>query len=88
MRKGSIVTKRKVSNKELSTTYVTVKRSELFISGNQMFVPASIMSIVFNSKGATRKFDSGNFIEHPTKGKMFHLKKEFNLERFITVVEG
>lgn len=88
MRKGSIVTKRKISNKELSTTYVTVKRSELFISGNQMFVPASIMSIVFNSKGATRKFDSGNFIEHPTKGKMFHLKKEFNLERFITVVEG
>ena len=88
MRKGSIVTKRKVSNKELSTTYVTVKRSELFISGNQMFVPASIMSIVFNSKGAIRRFDSGNFIEHPTKGKMFQLKKEFNLERFITVVEG
>ena len=88
MRKGSIVTKRKVSNKELSTTYVTVKRSELFISGNRMFVPASIISIVFNSKGATRKFDSGNFIEHPTKGKMFQLKKEFNLERFITVVEG
>ena len=88
MRKGSIVTKRKISNKELSTTYVTVKRSELFISGNQMFVPASIMSIVFNSKGAIRRFDSGNFIEHPTKGKMFQLKKEFNLERFITVVEG
>jgi hypothetical protein len=88
MRKGSIVTKRKISNKELSTTYITVKRSELFISGNQMFVPASIMSIVFNSKGATRRFDSGNFIEHPTKGKMFQLKKEYNLERFITVVEG
>lgn len=88
MRKGSIVTKRKVSNKELSTTYVTVKRSELFITGNKMFVPASIMSIVFNSKGAVRKFDGGNYITHPTKGKMFELKKNYNLERFITIVEG
>ena len=86
MRKNSIVTKTKVSAKELSTTYVTVKRSELFISGNQMFVPASIMSIVFNSKGAVRKFDSGSYINHPTKGKMFRLKKEYNLERYITVV--
>lgn len=88
MRKGSIVTKRKVSNKELSTTYVTVKRSELFIAGNKMFVPASIMSIVFNSKGAVRKFDGDNYITHPTKGKMFELKKNYNLERFITIVEG
>jgi len=88
MRKNSIVTKTKISAKELRTTYITLNRSELFITGNKMFIPASAMSIIFNSKGATRKFDSGNFIEHPTKGKMFHLKKEFNLERFITVVEG
>lgn len=88
MRKNSIVTKTKVSAKELSTTYVTVKRSELFISGNKMFVPASIMSIVFNSKGAIRKFDSDDYITHPTKGKMFELKKNYNLDRFITIVEG
>ena len=53
-----------------------------------MFVPASIMSIVFNSKGTVRKFDGGNYITHPTKGKMFELKKNYNLERFITIVEG
>jgi len=87
MRKNSIVTKTKISAKELSTTYITLKRSEVFIAFNQMFIPASAMSIVFNSKGAVKKFNSGSFIEHPTKGKMFQLKKEYNLERFITIVD-
>jgi hypothetical protein len=87
MRKNSIVTKTKISAKELRTTYITLNRSELFITGNKMFIPASAMSIIFNSKGATRKFDSDIFIEHPTKGKMFELKKEYNLERFITIID-
>ena len=84
MKKG-IVTRTKISAKELSTTYITLQRNEVFITGKKLFIPASAMSIVFNSKGATRKFDKDDFIVHPTKGKMYRLMN--GLEKFVTIVD-
>ena len=83
--KLNIVTKTKMSAKELSTTLITLNRSEVFNYGRKLYVPFSAVSVVFNSKGATKRFDKDlDSITHPTKGKLFCLPK--NVEQFIKVV--
>jgi len=43
------------------------------------------MSVVFNSKGATRKFDKDlDVLVHPKRGRLFQIPK--SVEQFITVV--
>jgi len=86
MGRMNIVTKTKVSAKELATVRLTVKRSEGLFIGKKMYLPATAMSVVFNSRGAVNKFDRDtDCIVHPTKGKLFCVPK--NAERYITVVE-
>jgi len=83
--KLNIVTKTKMSAKEMSRTLITLNRSEVFNYGNKMYVPFSAMSVVFNSKGATRKFDKDlDVLVHPKRGRLFQVPK--NVEQFITVV--
>jgi hypothetical protein len=83
--KLNIVTKTKMSAKEMSRTLITLDRSEVFDYYGKLFVPFSAMSVVFNSKGATKRFDRDlDSITHPTKGKLFCLPK--NVEQFIKVV--
>lgn len=73
-----------MSAKELATTRITVNRSDCFKMGSKLFVPATAMSVVFNSKGATKKFDKDlDSIVHPTKGKLFLLPK--NVEQFVKI---
>ena len=82
----NIVTKTKISAKEMATTRLTVNRSEGLFMGKKMYLPSTAMSVVFNSRGAVNKFDRDlDCIVHPTKGKLFCVPK--NVERFITVVE-
>ena len=46
---------------------------------------ANAMSVVFNSKGATKRFDKDlDVLVHPTRGRLFQVPKE--VEQFITVV--
>ena len=81
----NIVTKTKMSAKEMSRTLITLDRSEVFDYYGKLFVPFSAMSVVFNSKGATKRFDKDlDSLVHPTKGKLFCLPK--NVEQFIKVV--
>ena len=83
--KLNIVTKTKMSAKEMSRTLITLDRSEVFNFYGKMFVPISATSVVFNSKGATKRFDKDlDCIIHPTRGKLFQVPKE--VEQFITVV--
>ena len=83
--KLNIVTKTKMSAKEMSRTLITLDRSEVFTMGRKVYVPFSAMSVVFNSKGATKKFDKDlDSIKHPTRGRLFQVPKE--VEQFITVV--
>ena len=83
--KLNIVTKTKMSAKEMSRTLITLNQSEVFKMGRKTYVPFSAMSVVFNSKGATRKFDKDlDSITHPTRGKLFCLPS--NVEQFIKVV--
>ena len=83
--KLNIVTKTKMSAKEMSTTLITLSQSEVFKYNNKMYVPFSAMSVVFNSKGATKKLDQDvDCLTHPTRGKLFCLPS--NVERFIKVV--
>jgi len=83
--KLNIVTKTKMSAKELSTTLITLDRSEVFNYGRKLYVPFSAMSVVFNSKGATKRFDKDlDSLVHPTKGKLFCLPK--NVEQYVKVV--
>ena len=83
--KLNIVTKTKMSAKELSTTLITLDRSEVFNYGRKLYVPFSAMSVVFNSKGATKRFDKDlDVLVHPTRGRLFQVPKE--VEQFITVV--
>ena len=82
--KLNIVTKTKMSAKEMSRTLITLDRSEVFTMGRKTYVPFSAVSVVFNSKGATKKFDKDlDCIVHPTRGKLFCLPA--NVEQFITV---
>ena len=81
----NIVTKTKMSAKELATTRLTVDANEVFKMGKKLFVPSSVLSVVFNSKGATRKFDKDlDCIVHPSKGKLFKLPE--SVMQFISVV--
>jgi len=81
----NIVTKTKMSAKELSTTRLTVNANEVFKMGKKLFVPSSVLSVVFNSKGATRQFDKDvDCIVHPTKGKLFMLPE--CVKQFVSVV--
>ena len=80
----NIITKTKISAKEMATTRLTVNRSEGLFMGKKMYLPNTAMSVVFNSRGAVNKFDKDNFIVHPTKGKLFLVPK--NVEQFITIV--
>jgi hypothetical protein len=83
--KLNIVTKTKMSAKEMSRTLITLNQSEVFNYGRKLYVPFSAMSVVFNSKGATKQFDKDlDSLVHPTKGKLFCLPK--NVEQFIKVV--
>jgi hypothetical protein len=83
--KLNIVTKTKMSAKELSTTLITLNRSEVFNYGRKLYVPFSAVSVVFNSKGATKRFDKDlDSLVHPTKGKLFCLPK--NVEQYVKVV--
>ena len=75
-----ITTKRKVTAKELSNTYITVSKSECFNG----YVPQSAVSPLFNSRGAVNKFDKDAFITHPTKGKLYKLPA--NVMRFVSIV--
>ena len=82
--KLNIVTKTKMSAKELSTTRITVNRSDVFNYFGKLYVPFSAMSVVFNSKGATKRFDKDlDSIVHPTKGKLFRLPE--NVVQFVTI---
>lgn len=84
MRKNMIVTKTKMSAREMATTRLTVSSREGLFLGGRMYLPASAMSVVFNSRGAVNKFDRDtDCIVHPTKGRLFCVPK--NVERFITV---
>ena len=56
--KLNIVTKTKMSAKEMSRTLITLNQSEVFKMGRKTYVPFSAMSVVFNSKGATKRFDT------------------------------
>jgi hypothetical protein len=81
----NIVTKTKMSAKELATTRLTVNANEVFKMGKKLFVPSSVLSVVFNSKGATRKFDKDlDCIVHPSKGKLFKLPE--SVMQFVSVV--
>ena len=81
----NIVTKTKMSAKELATTRLTVNANEVFKMGKKLFVPSSVLSVVFNSKGATRKFDKAlDCIVHPSKGKLFKLPER--VMQFVSVV--
>jgi len=81
----NIVTKTKMSAKELATTRLTVDANEVFKMGKKLFVPSSVLSVVFNSKGATRKFDKDlDCIVHPSKGKLFKLPE--SVMQFVSVV--
>jgi hypothetical protein len=81
----NIVTKTKMSAKELATTRLTVNANEVFKMRGKLFVPSSVLSVVFNSKGATRKFDKDvDCIVHPTKGKLFMLPD--NVKQFVSIV--
>ena len=83
--KLNIITKTKMSAKEMSRTLITLDRSEVFTMGRKVYVPFSAMSVVFNSKGATKRFDKDlDSITHPTRGRLFQIPKE--VEQFITVV--
>ena len=83
--KLNIITKTKMSAKEMSRTLITLDRSEVFTMGRKVFVPFSAMSVVFNSKGATKKFDKDlDVLVHPKRGRLFQVPK--NVEQFITVV--
>jgi hypothetical protein len=83
--KLNIVTKTKMSAKQMSTTLITLGQNEVFKYNNKMYVPFSAMSVVFNSKGATKKFDKDlDCLVHPTRGKLFCLPK--NVEHYIKVV--
>jgi hypothetical protein len=83
--KLNIVTKTKMSAKEMSRTLITLDRSEVFDFYGKLFVPFSAMSVVFNSKGATKRFDKDlDVLVHPTRGRLFQVPKE--VEQFITVV--
>ena len=74
-----------MSAKELATTRLTVNANEVFKMGKKLFVPSSVLSVVFNSKGATRKFDKDlDVLVHPKRGRLFMVPK--NVEQFITVV--
>ena len=81
----NIITKTKMSAKEMSRTLITLNQSEVFNFYGKMYVPFSAMSVVFNSKGATKRFDKDlDSITHPTRGRLFQVPKE--VEQFITVV--
>jgi len=81
----NIITKTKMSAKELATTRLTVDANEVFKMGKKLFVPSSVLSVVFNSKGATRKFDKDlDCIVHPSKGKLFKLPE--SVMQFVSVV--
>ena len=81
-----IVTKTKISAKEMSAVRLTVNRSELFTTKFCTFYPASVCSVVFNSKGAVNKFDKvTSRIVHPTKGTMFALPS--NVLQYINIVD-
>jgi hypothetical protein len=81
----NIVTKTKMSAKDMSRTLITLSQSEVFNFYGKMYVPFSAMSVVFNSKGATRKFDKDlDVLVHPKRGRLFMVPK--NVEQFITVV--
>ena len=81
----NIVTKTKMSAKELATTRLTVNANEVFKMDKKLFVPSSVLSVVFNSKGATRKFDKDlDCIVHPSKGKLFKLPE--SVMQFVSVV--
>ena len=81
----NIVTKTKMSAKELATTRLTVNANEVFKMGKKLFVPSSVLSVVFNSKGATRKFDKDlDCIVHPSKGELFKLPE--SVMQFVSVV--
>ena len=83
--KLNIVTKTKMSAKDMSRTLITLNQSEVFKMGRKIYVPFSAVSVVFNSKGATKKFDKDlDCIIHPTRGKLFQVPKE--VEQFITIV--
>ena len=83
--KLNIVTKTKMSAKDMSRTLITLNQSEVFKMGRKMYVPFSAMSVVFNSKGATKKFDKDlDVLVHPKRGRLFQVPK--NVEQFITVV--
>ena len=83
--KLNIVTKTKMSAKQMSTTLITLNQSEVFNYFGKMYVPFSAMSVVFNSKGATKKFDKDlDCLVHPTRGKLFCVPK--NVEHYIKVV--
>lgn len=74
-----------MSAKELATTRLTVNANEVFKMGKKLFVPSSVLSVVFNSKGATRKFDKDlDCIVHPSKGKLFKLPE--SVMQFVNVV--
>ena len=74
-----------MSAKELATTRLTVDANEVFKMGKKLFVPSSVLSVVFNSKGATRKFDKDlDCIVHPSKGKLFKLPE--SVMQFVSVV--
>ena len=81
----NIITKTKMSAKELATTRLTVDANKVFKMGKKLFVPSSVLSVVFNSKGATRKFDKDlDCIVHPSKGKLFKLPE--SVMQFVSVV--
>ena len=85
MGRMNIVTKTKVSAKELATVRLTVNRSEGVFIGKKMYLPSTAMSVVFNSRGAVNRFDRDrDCIVHPTKGKLYLVPK--NVEKFITVI--
>ena len=81
----NIVTKTKMSAKEMSRTLITLNQSEVFNFYGKLYVPFSAMSVVFNSKGATKRFDKDlDCLTHPTRGRLFQVPKE--VEQFVTVV--
>ena len=81
----NIVTKTKMSAKELATPHLHLLSNEVFKMGKKLFVPSSVLSVVFNSKGATRKIDKDvDCIVHPTKGKLFMLPD--NVKQFVSIV--
>jgi len=81
----NIITKTKMSAKEMSRTLITLNQSEVFNFYRKMYVPFSSMRVVYNTKGATRKFDKDfDCIVHPSKGKLFKLPE--SVMQFVSVV--